>query len=180
MSDIQEYTCHFCGNKITDEECHGKILQSYTVIGLISYCSKCREIGELIIKEYNKQSRKMDLMHEYYDKSELFDRIERIHKYKTGTIQVTDQLKEILNELPKEQLIYLIEQFYHSQFLISEVCVEESKQHISSKRAIKKIHNCLYDMPITYNVDNFKAQIDLKMNKITVEEYRKTLGLEGE
>ena len=88
MSDIQEYTCHFCGNKITDEERHGKILQSYTVIGLISYCSKCREIGELIIKEYNKQSRKMDLIHEYYDKSELFDRIERIHKYKTGTIRV--------------------------------------------------------------------------------------------
>ena len=80
MSDIQEYTCHFCGNKITDEERHGKILQGDTVIGLISYCSKCREIGELIIKEYNKQSRKMDLMHEYYDKSELFDRIERIHK----------------------------------------------------------------------------------------------------
>lgn len=33
-------------------------------------------------------------------------------------------------------------------------------------------------MPNTYNVDNFKAQIDLKMNKITVEEYRKTLGLD--
>ena len=88
MSDIQEYTCHFCGNKITDEERQGKILQSYTVIGLISYCSKCREIGELTIKEYNKQSRKMDLMHEYYVPSELFNRIERIHKYKTGTIQV--------------------------------------------------------------------------------------------
>ena len=93
---------------------------------------------------------------------------------------MTNQLKEILNELSKEQLIYLIEQYYYSQFLISEVCVEESKQHISSKRAIKKIHNCLYDMPITYNVDNFKAQIDLKMGKITIDEYRKTLGLEGE
>ena len=92
---------------------------------------------------------------------------------------MTNQLKEILNELSKEQLIYLIEQYYYSQFLISEVCVEESKQHISSKRAIKKIHNCLYDMPITYNVDNFKAQIDLKMGKITVDEYRKILGLEG-
>ena len=88
MSDIQECTCHFCGNKITDEERHGQILQCYTVIGLISYCSKCREIGELTIKEYNKQSRKMDLMHEYYVPSELFNRIERIHKYKTGTIQV--------------------------------------------------------------------------------------------
>lgn len=91
---------------------------------------------------------------------------------------MANQLKEILNELSKEQLIYLIEQYYYSQFLISEVCVEESKQHISSKRAIKKIRNCLYDMLITYNVDNFKAQIDLKMGKITVEEYRKIIGLD--
>ena len=91
---------------------------------------------------------------------------------------MTDQLKEILNELSKEQLIYLIEQFYHSQFLISEVCVEESKCHISSENSVQKIRNCLYDMPSTYNVDNFKAQIDLKMGKITVDEYRKVLGLD--
>ena len=93
---------------------------------------------------------------------------------------MTDQLKEILNELSKEQLIYLIEQFYHSQFLISIVCVEESKQHISSEKAVKEIRSYLYDMPSTYNVDNFKAQIDLKMGKITVDECRKILGLEGE
>ena len=91
---------------------------------------------------------------------------------------MTDQLKEIPNELSKEQLIYLIEQYYHSQFLISEVCVEESKQHISSERAIKKIRNLLYDMPNTYNVDNFKTHINLKMGKITVDEYRKILGLD--
>ena len=91
---------------------------------------------------------------------------------------MTDKLKEILNELSKDQLIYLIEQFYHSQFLISEVCVDESKQHISSERAIKKIRNLLYDMPNTYNVDNFKAHINLKMGKITVDEYRKILGLD--
>lgn len=91
---------------------------------------------------------------------------------------MTDQLKETLNELSKDQLIYLIEQYYYSQFLIGEVCVEESKQHISSERAIKKIRNCLYDMPNIYNVDNFKTQIDLKMGKITVDEYRKILGLD--
>ena len=123
MSDIQEYTCHFCGNKITDEECHGKILQSYTV-------------------------------------------------------QVTDQLKEILNELSKDQLIYLIEQYYHSQFLISETCVEESKCHISSENAIQKIRSYLYNMPKTYNVADFKVIIDMKMGKITVDEYRKALGLD--
>ena len=93
---------------------------------------------------------------------------------------MTEQIKEILNELSKEQIIYLIEQYYHSQFLIGEVCVDESKCHISSENAIKKIRDYLYDMPNTYNVDNFKAQIDLKMGKITVDEYRKTLGLEGE
>ena len=91
---------------------------------------------------------------------------------------MTERLKEILNELSKDQLIYLIEQYYHSQFLISEVCVDKSKQHISSEKAIKKIRNCLYDMPITYNVDNFKTQIDLKMGKITTDEYRKNLGLD--
>ena len=91
---------------------------------------------------------------------------------------MTEQLKETLNELSKEQLIYLIEQFYHSQFLISETCVEESKCHVSSENAVQKIRSYLYDMPNTYNVDNFKAQIDMKMGKITVEEYRKILGLD--
>ena len=91
---------------------------------------------------------------------------------------MTAQLKEILNELSKEQLIYLIEQFYHSQFLISEVCVEESKCHISSENAVQKIRSYLYNMPDTYNVDNFKARIDLRMGKITVDEYRKIIGLD--
>ena len=91
---------------------------------------------------------------------------------------MTDKLKEVLNELSKEQLIYLIEQFYHSQFLISVVCVEESKQHISSEKAVKEIRSYLYDMTNTYNVDNFKAQIDMKMGKITVDECRKIMGLD--
>ena len=91
---------------------------------------------------------------------------------------MTDNLKEILNQLSKDQLIYLIEQFYHSQLLIGEACVEESKHHISSENAVQKIRSYLYNMPSTYNIDNFKAQIDLKIGKITVDEYRKILGLD--
>ena len=91
---------------------------------------------------------------------------------------MTDQLKEILNELSKDQLIYLIEQFYHSQFLISETCVDESKCHISSEKAVQKIRSYLYDMPKTYNVTDFKALIDIKIGKITVDECRKILGLD--
>lgn len=93
---------------------------------------------------------------------------------------MTDQFKETLNELSKEQLIYLIEQYYHSQFLIGEVCVDESKQHISSEKAVEKIRNRLYNIPNTYNVDYFKAYLDYEMSKITVDEYRKIIGLEGE
>ena len=91
---------------------------------------------------------------------------------------MTDQLKEILNELSKDQLIYLIEQFYHSQFLISETCVDESKCHISSEKAVQKIRSYLYNMPKTYNVTDFKALIDMKMGKITIDEYRKIIGLD--
>ena len=91
---------------------------------------------------------------------------------------MANQLKEILNELSKDQLIYLIEKFYHSQFLISEVCVEESKCHISSENAVQKIRSYLYNMPKTYNVTDFKALIDMKMGKITVDECRKILGLD--
>ena len=91
---------------------------------------------------------------------------------------MTDQLKEILNELSKEQLIYLIEQFSHNQFLISETCVDESKCYISSENAVQKIRSYLYNMPSTYNIDNFKAQIDMKMGKITTDEYRNILGLD--
>ena len=91
---------------------------------------------------------------------------------------MTDQLKEILNELSKEQLIYLIEQYYYSQFLISEVCVDESKQHISSENAVHKIRSYLYNLPKTYNVPDFKALIDMKMSKITVDECRKITGVD--
>lgn len=86
--------------------------------------------------------------------------------------------KENLQQLSNEQLVYLIEQLYHSQCLISEVCVDESKLHISPEKAIDKIRDYIYDMPSMYNVNNLKAYIDMKMEKISVTEYRKIIGLE--
>lgn len=91
---------------------------------------------------------------------------------------MTKHDKEALNQLSKEQLIYLIEQLYHSQFLISEICVDESKMHIASDRAVDKIRGYLYNMPSMYDVTNLKAYIDMKMDKISVYEYRKVIGLE--
>ena len=87
---------------------------------------------------------------------------------------MTKYEKNALNELSKEQLIYLIEQLN----LISEVCVDESKCHIDSDRAVDKIRGYLYHMPSMYNVTDLKAYIDMKMDKISVSEYLKIIGLE--
>ena len=91
---------------------------------------------------------------------------------------MTKHSKEVLNQLSKEQLIYLIEQLNHSQFMISEVCVDESKWHIKSKEAINKIRGYIYNIPSLYDVTELKAYIDMKTEKISVEEYRKIIGLD--
>lgn len=86
--------------------------------------------------------------------------------------------KRTLSELSKEQLIYLIEQMSHSLFLIGEHCVEESKMHISSERAIDKIRKDIYHMPSLYDATFASAFINMKMGKISPEEYRRIIGLE--
>ena len=86
--------------------------------------------------------------------------------------------KDILNELSKEQLIYLIDQMRHSLCLIGETCVEESKLHIDSDEAVDKIRNYIYDMPSLYNAIELKAYIDMRMGNLSIEEYRKFIGLE--
>ena len=86
--------------------------------------------------------------------------------------------EETLKQLSKEQLIYLIEQLDYSQALIGEVCVDESKMHISSDKAVEKIHGYICHMPSMYNATHLKAYIDMKMDKISVAEYRKIIGLD--
>ena len=91
---------------------------------------------------------------------------------------MTEWKKELLSTLSTEQLIYLIEQMDRSLCLISIVCVDESKGHIESEAAVRKIRDYIYDMPSAYNETDLKAHIDMKMGKITPKEYRKILGFE--
>ncbi len=91
---------------------------------------------------------------------------------------MTKRDKETLKELKKDQLIYLIEQLNHSLFLISDTCVSESKWHINSDEAVNKIRDYIYNMPSLYDAIELKAFIDMKMEKISVEEYRKIIGLD--
>ena len=80
---------------------------------------------------------------------------------------MTKHDKKTLNELSKEQLIYLIEQMDHSLCLIGETCVEESKWHIDSDKAVDKIRGYIYHMPSLYDATETKAYIDMKMKKIS-------------
>ena len=86
--------------------------------------------------------------------------------------------KEQLLQLPKEQLVYLIEQLNHSQFLIGETCVDESKHHIDSCDAVDKIRKYLYYVPSMYRTKDLKACLDMKMGNISEYEYLKIIGLE--
>jgi hypothetical protein len=84
-------------------------------------------------------------------------------------------IKENLENLSKEQLIYIIAQYDIFYTTIGEICVSESKMHINSKEAIKKIRNKCCD--IQYDVDiadeHIGDLINMKLEKITPEEYRK-------
>lgn len=91
---------------------------------------------------------------------------------------MTQHQKELLATLSTDQLIYLIEQMQHSLFLIGEACVAESKCHIESRDAVISIRDDIYDLPTMNNEMELKGYIDMKMGKITPEEYRKILGLE--
>lgn len=85
--------------------------------------------------------------------------------------------KEVLMQLSKEQLIYLLEQFEHSACVISETCVDVSKGNINAKDAISEICNNCYTIPDLENANNLKALIDLKCGKISINEYRKAIGM---
>lgn len=87
--------------------------------------------------------------------------------------------KKILNALTKEQLIFLINQYQNIEFIISEICVNESKQHIPSEQAIeemrKELHNC--NFPFYTSTEEFISLLDYKMGKITLGEYKERIGI---
>lgn len=88
------------------------------------------------------------------------------------------EYKDNLMELSKEQLIYLIEKLYDSQKLISQTCIEESKLHIDTNEAINNIRGYIYHMPSMIDAVELKVFIDMKMGKISVEDYRKIIGID--
>ena len=57
-----------------------------------------------------------------------------------------------LQDLTKEQLIYIYEKLHHALFQVSEICVEESKLHITAEKGIEKIREALSETVSPNNV----------------------------
>ena len=85
-----------------------------------------------------------------------------------------NDIKENLENLSKEQLIYIIDQFDHLYCIISE-SVSESKLHIESKEAIKRIRERCCDIQFDVDImdEHIGDYINMKLGKITPEEFRK-------
>ena len=84
-------------------------------------------------------------------------------------------IKENLETLSKEQLIYIIDKFDHLYCTVSEICVSESKLYIESKEAVSKIRKQCYDIQFDVDIadENISDYINMKLGKITPAEYRK-------
>ena len=92
-------------------------------------------------------------------------------------------IKENLENLSKEQLIYIIDQLYSFYKRIGEICVNESKLHLTSKEAIaiirEKSNDIQYDVKL--RDEHIGDYINMKLGKITPEELRKIiLGIDKE
>lgn len=86
---------------------------------------------------------------------------------------MTRRIRENLMKLNKEQLIYLIEQYHHTDFLIGETLVDQSKRNITNEKCIEKIRDYSSENQISLNDDHLGDYIDMKLGKITKGEYRK-------
>lgn len=83
-------------------------------------------------------------------------------------------IRENLEKLTKDELIYLIREYDHACFCIGETLVDQSKQNISNEYAFEKIRNYLSDLDqLNVRSDRLDLEIKLKKGEITPDEYRK-------
>ena len=84
-------------------------------------------------------------------------------------------IKENLENLSKEQLIYIIDQLQSLYFGVGEICLHVSKYDMDPQEAISDIrelcNNTQYDTK--FRDENFSDYINMKLGKITPAEYRK-------
>ena len=85
-----------------------------------------------------------------------------------------EYVKENLDKLTKDDLIYLLREYDHTWFCIGEVLVDQNKQNISNEYAIDKIR-CYLSKINGLNPRSNRLDLEIKLRKgeITPDEYRK-------
>ena len=85
-----------------------------------------------------------------------------------------EHVKENLDKLTRDDLIYLLRVYSHTWVCISEVLVDQSKQHISNEYAIDEIRCYLSEINgLNPRNDRLDLEIKLRKREITSDEYRK-------
>lgn len=85
-----------------------------------------------------------------------------------------EYVKENLDKLTKDDLIYLIREYDHTWFCIGEVLVDQSKQHINNEYAIDEIRDYLSELNgLNPRSNRLDLEIKLRKGEITPDEYRK-------
>lgn len=86
-----------------------------------------------------------------------------------------ERQKENIKKLSKQQILYVIEQYQHLQFGISEILVDASKVHMTPEAALERIRKCLIEHSINFLSESLSADINFKRGEISPEEYREIL-----
>ena len=83
-------------------------------------------------------------------------------------------VKENLDKLTRDDLIYLLRIYKHAWVCIGEVLIDQSKQHISNEYAIDEIRGYLSELNgLNPRNDRLDLEIKLRKGEITTDEYRK-------
>ena len=85
-----------------------------------------------------------------------------------------EYVKENLDKLTKDDLIYLIREYDHTWACIGEVLIDQSKRHISDEYAIDEIRGYLSEINgLNPRSNRLDLEIKLRKGKITPDEYRR-------
>lgn len=85
-----------------------------------------------------------------------------------------EHVKENLDKLTRDDLIYLLRRYDHTWSCIGEVLVDQSKQHISNEYAIDEIRCYLSEInELNPRSNRLDLEIKLRKGEITPDEYRK-------
>ena len=80
-------------------------------------------------------------------------------------------IKENLDKLTRDELVYLIREYSHTWFVVGETLVDQSKRNISDDYAFEEIRNYLSELNgLNPRNDKLSLEIKLRKGEITPEE----------